>query len=64
MTIPTVTHESAILKIYHRKLPIIKSKKSTTSPKKILSVKLPKAPAIIKEIENLNIKTSFLIVYK
>mgnify|MGYP006233169381 CR=1 FL=1 len=45
--IPEVTAESATLKIYQLKLPIMISKKSTTSPYKILSIILPIAPARI-----------------
>ena len=45
---PIVTKESAKLKTYQCRSPIIKSRKSTTSPKKIRSIKFPIAPASIK----------------
>ena len=56
-TAPIVIAESATLKAGH----ILKSMKSTTKPRKILSIKLPTAPPRIKAI-GIFILFSFIIL--
>ena len=61
---PIVTKESAKLKTYQCRSPIIKSRKSTTSPSNNLSIKFPTAPARIMATPDLRIIFSSLIVQR